>query len=105
MSRSRKKTPYSGDRKSKFMKTYANRKLRRKSLEHNFQNKSYKKDFQSYNICDYYHIETKNFDKFYENYVRRWYERNLYYGHLTEGKDPPSKKEIYKEYIHWYIRK
>ena len=52
MSRSYKKTPRSGDQKDKFFKTYANRKLRRDKF-HNLQHNSYKKNFCSYDICDY----------------------------------------------------
>ena len=51
MSRSYKKTPRSGDRKDKYFKRYANRRLRRMSLEHlDLKGKSYKKIFCSWNI-------------------------------------------------------
>ena len=53
MSRSFKHTPRCGDKKDKFYKNYANRRLRRKQLIHNLQHKTYKKDTCSYDICDY----------------------------------------------------
>ena len=63
MSRSYKKVPYGGDKKDKFMKNYANRILRRnKNLILN--HKSYKKNFERWNICDYYFIESfKSYSK------------------------------------------
>ena len=65
MSRSYKHTPYCGLKKDKFFKNYANRKLRRRKLDHDLQHRSYKKDFCSWEICDYYEIETKNFEEYY----------------------------------------
>jgi hypothetical protein len=45
MSRSYKHTPYAGDRKKKWAKRQANKRLRRKKLTHDLQHKSYKKDY------------------------------------------------------------
>ena len=67
MSRSYKHTPYAGMEKDRYFKRYANRKLRRKKLTHDLQHKSYKKDSCSYDICDYYEIETKNFELYYKD--------------------------------------
>lgn len=62
MSRSYKHTPYNGEAKDKFFKKYFNRKLRRKKLKHNLQHGLYKKYSSSWEICDYYTIQTKNFE-------------------------------------------
>ena len=43
MSRSYKHTPYCGDKKDKTLKKYANRRLRRRKLEHDLQHNSYKR--------------------------------------------------------------
>ena len=76
------------------MKNYANRRLRRKKLKHNYQYNAYKKDLCRYDICDYYTIETKNFDLYYK---RRACRNNQLY--------IPDREQVYREYIHWYIRK
>ena len=102
MSRSYKHTPYAGDRKDRFSKRYANRRLRRKKLAHDLQHKSYKKDFCSYDICDYYEIGT-NFDEYYESCVKRWYRWQNYY--WMKDEPFPSREECWKEYQKWYIRK
>lgn len=101
MSRSFKHTPYCGDKKSKFFKRYANRKLRRKKFEHNLQNKSYRKDFCYYDICDYYTIETDNFEIYYLKQIELWQKWRAW------GDDIPypTREECWKEYHKWYIRK
>jgi len=103
MSRSYKHTPYSGMKKDKFFKRYANRKLRRKKLAHDLQHKSYRKDFCYYDICDYYWIETTNFEEYYRRQVDRWYRWQNY----SWGKDEPfpTREEVWKEYQKEYIRK
>jgi len=63
MSRSYKKTPYSGDTKHKEDKRAANRKVRhyldRLNLDdESFAPAAYKKVSDSWNICDYYSITT-----------------------------------------------
>ena len=70
MSRSRKKTPYSGDRKDRGYKRYANKKVRQKlkNSEEIYNYKEYKKLFCSYDICDYYTIEG-DFETFYKNEI------------------------------------
>lgn len=100
MSRSYKHTPYSGDTKDRFMKKYANRKLRRKKLEHNLQYNSYKKDLCSWDICDYATVETKNFEEYYKSCIQRWHK----WGRYTY-EPYPNREECWKEYQKWYIRK
>jgi len=103
MSRSYKHTPYCGEQKDRYMKRYANRKLRRKKLDHDLQYNSYKKDFCSWNICDYYNIETDNFEKYYESCIDKWYRWQGYAWY--KDKPFPSREECWKEYHKWYIRK
>lgn len=99
MSRSYKKTPRSGDTKDKFFKRYANRRLRRKPIDDVLQNKSYKKDFCSYDICDYEEVGT-SFEQFYFHCVRSWYRWRRY------NNEPfPTREEAWKEYLKWYKRK
>ena len=90
-------------KKDKYFKKYANRKLRRKKLTHDLQHKSYRKDFCSWEICDYYTIETKNFEEYYESRVSDW----LRYQYIWYMKDEPfpTREECWKEYQKWYIRK
>ena len=103
MSRSYKHTPYAGDRKKKWAKRQANKRLRRKKLTHDLQHKSYKKDFCSYDICDYYTIETKNFEEYYKSCVSRWYRwQSMCWMH---DEPFPTREECWKEYQKWYIRK
>ena len=100
MSRSYKHTPYSGEKKNRFMKRYANRRLRRKKLAHDLQHKSYRKDLCSYDICDYYTIETKNFEEYYKSCVIHWHKWKNYLD------DPmPTREECWENYQKWYIRK
>lgn len=99
MSRSYKHTPYCGDSKSRFMKRYANKVVRRQKLMHNFQYSAYKKAFCSWNICDYYTIETRNFEIYYKsrlNQVNKSWFKEI---------GIPSKEEYWQEYQKWYIRK
>lgn len=103
MSRSYKHTPYCGDKKDKFFKRYANRRLRKKKLIHDYQHKSYRKDFEPYTICDYYFIETRNFEDYYRREVQRWQRWGIY---SWGKKEPfPTREEVWKEYNKWYVRK
>ena len=103
MSRSYKHTPYAGDKKNGWAKRQANKRFRQKKLAHDLQHGSYKKDYCSYDICDYYWIETKNFEEYYRRQVERWYRWQSY----SWGKDEPfpTREEVWKEYHKWYIRK
>jgi hypothetical protein len=98
MSRSYKKTPRSGQQKSKFAKRYANRKLRRKKYTL-FQHKSYRKDFCYYDICDYESIGV-SFEEYWRSVRRMWYN----WGHLF-GKPLPTKEEAYREWWKYYKQK
>lgn len=98
MSRSYKHTPRCGDKKDKFFKNYANKKLRRKKLTHQFQHKSYKKDFCSYDICDYENIGT-TFKEFYAGSVNAWYNWQW------KWDDFPDEKKEYQQYMKWFKRK
>ena len=103
MSRSYKHTPYCGDTKDRKMKRYANKKLRRQKLTHNYQHNSYKKETCSWDICDYYEIQTKNFNNYYQSCVARWYRyQNLWY---MRDEPFPTREECWNEYQKWYIRK
>ena len=103
MSRSYKHTPYAGMVKDRYFKRYANRKLRRKKLTHDLQHKSYRKDSCSYDICDYYEIETKNFELYYKACVSRWYKwQSQWY---MRDEPFPTREKCWKEYQKWYIRK
>lgn len=98
MSRSYKHTPYFGDTKDRFLKQYANRRLRRKKLSSEYQHSAYKKDFPSWDICDYYWIEY-NFESYYKEIVNQWYKWRYKY-------DPyPDREEIWQEYFRMYLRK
>lgn len=102
MSRSKKHTPYSGMKKDRFYKRYANRKIRRKKLQHNFDHKDYRKDFCCYDICDFYWIETPNFDEYYQSQIDNWYQ--FKWG-IKNDEEPPTREECWKEYQKIYIRK
>lgn len=58
MARSYKKHPYCGDRKSRFYKNYANRRLRRLPIEEEIPSgKNYKRYTCSWEICDYWNYQ------------------------------------------------
>ena len=100
MSRSYKHTPYSGDRKNKYMKRLANKTVRQRLKDEDFSLSAaeYKKMFCSYDICDYYWIE-RDFESFHRRRLAKWYEwRHLY--------DPfPTREESWELYSRWYLRK
>ena len=93
MSRSYKKTPRGGDRKDKFFKNYAHRKLRRDKFN-NLQHNSYKKNFCSWNICDYDSVNW-TFEDHWKMTLRSWYN----WGHRYYPY--PDKKEAYREWYKW----
>lgn len=99
MSRSYKKVPYVGDSKGKKKKRCANSKVRMflKNLNNKIPNSSYKKVFCSYDICDYYYIES--WQEYWETCLR-------YYNEYPERyKHPPNKKEEYRQWYKWYKMK
>lgn len=99
MSYSYKHTPYFGDTKDRVLKKYANRRLRRKKLTSEYRYNAYKKDFSSWDICDYYWIETDNFEKYYKEKISEWLRwKYKYYQY-------PKREEVWKDYCKWYIRK
>ena len=58
MSRSYKHTPRSGDKKDKYLKNYANRRLRRYPINKPpLNNCTYKKYNCSWEICDYWNYQ------------------------------------------------
>lgn len=99
MSRSYKKTPRSGEQKNKYFKRYANRRLRRKKFNINLKNKTYKKDFCSYNICDYETVGM-TFERFYQQQLKFWYMYRKFY-----GEPYPTREEAKKDYNRWFKRK
>ena len=79
MSRSRKKTPRSGDKKKKYFKKYANHRLRQyplKALPLNYG--AYKKHYSSWNICDYEIVGT-SFEEYWVDCLTSWYNWKQYY--------------------------
>ncbi|MCQ2801311.1 MAG: hypothetical protein MJ222_01455 [Bacilli bacterium] len=80
MSRSYKKTPYCGDETSKWNKRLANKRVRRilKNPDMELQNSSYKKAYQSWNIVDYYFIQT------FEEFSMNW---GAYFGSIQEARN------------------
>lgn len=100
MSRSYKHTPYSGDRKNKFMKRYANHIVRRNKLKDLYSDYSgYKRAMDTWAICDYKTVG-KTFEQHYAQEVSWWYEWRSKY-----GEPFPDRKTCRKEYEKWYIRK
>ncbi len=101
MSKSYKHTPYAGQQKNRYMKKLANRKVRRmlKNPDISLSYKSYKKAFESWDICDYYH-KAFSFNKYYHRQINRWYQ-----WHNRNEKESPSEDEIREQYKRWYVRK
>ena len=103
MSRSYKKTPYSGCPKNKFMKKYANRRLRRKKLEHDYQHNAYKKHTESWDICDYGIVDI-SLQEYWERCVRSWHHWNEQV--FLFKKEPfPNYEEVKNIYYKLYVRK
>lgn len=99
MSRSYKKTPRSGEQKDKYFKRYANRRLRRKKLDINLKNKTYRKDFCYYDICDYETVGM-TFERFYQKRLKFWHMYHRFY-----GEPYPTREEAKKDYNRWFKRK
>lgn len=99
MSRSYKKTPYCGLPKDKEYKRYANRRLRRKKLTSDLQHKSYRKDFCSWEICDYQEVGT-SFEKYWSRVVKYWHQ-----WYFRFNDDFPNRDECYREWYSMYKRK
>ena len=99
MSRSYKHTPRSGDKKDKFFKRYANRKVRRLPIDELPKGNTYKKVFCQYDICDYETVGI-SFEKYWESLIKRWYEWERDYGYPY-----PDREKVYQEYCKWFLRK
>ena len=94
MSRSFKHTPRCGDKKNKFMKRCASKRIRRDNLNIEFNNKSYKKFFNSWDICDFEDVGV-SFDEFCIGFMR-WHDR---------FEELPSREELWQMYQKYYLRK
>lgn len=97
MSRSYKKTPRSGDRKSKFHKRLFNRRIRKSPQ--NFKYNSYKKHSCSWDICDYEEIGT-SFNQYWQQVLNSWYRFDK-----DCGVPYPDKDRAYLDYLKWFKRK
>jgi hypothetical protein len=96
MSRSYKKTPRAGMRKDRAYKKYANRKLRRNKLDNELQHNAYRKNFMTYDICDYQVVGT-SFEEYYASQVRHWHEWMWQY-----NVPFPDKEKLYREWYKYY---
>lgn len=99
MSRSYKKTPYSGNKKNKYLKNYANHRIRQ--YEGEIPNgKRYRRFLDSWKICDYYDITS--FEKYWQICLRYHVWRSNFYG---SNEKFPTRKEVYQEWKKYYKRK
>ena len=97
MSRSYKRTPYCGDNKGKTKKRFANKKLRMKMRDHEYElakGGAYRKVTESWEICDYYWIMT--WKDYWAMCIRQW---------QRYGGEYPNKKEEYRYWLKWYRNK
>lgn len=99
MSRSYKKNPWAGDTKGKMKKRKASSKVRMflKNLENILPNSSYKKVYDSWEICDYGWI--CSWEEYWENVLKNYKEYPECF------KKPPNKKEEYRKWYKWYKMK
>lgn len=104
MSRSYKKTPYLGDKKNKFFKKYANRKIRRTSYQ--FKGNSYRKNFPQYDICDYIYL-APSFQTFCKLEIANWKEKQVFLAGTSWYKEEPcpTYEQLKKDYDKYYRRK
>ena len=97
ISRSYKRTPRCGDKKDKYLKNYANRRLRRYPIDKPpLNNCTYKKYNCSWDICDYETVAT-SFEEYWERLIRNWYNWGQYYG-LSFPDRQKAKKDYYRFY-------
>ena len=99
MSRSYKRTPWSGDVKGKDKKRQANSKVRMflKDPENEIQNSDFKKVSESWDICDY--GWTTSWEEYWENCLKRYEKYPSLY------KKPPNEKEEYRRWYKWFKMK
>ena len=96
ISRSYKRTPRCGDKKDKYLKNYANRRLRQYPINKPpLNNCTYKKYNCQWDICDYDSVGI-SFERYWRRLKCRFHDRPDLLG---------TKEEAYKEYIKWFIRK
>lgn len=101
MARSYRKNPVWKDH-NKGMKQIANRKVRRalrRNHEISLSHKSYRKYFSSYDICDYCSLIDRDFKKYYQKQIDRWY-RWQDHPYLRGGRFP-DEKECYREWMNY----
>lgn len=106
MARSYKKANYCGERKRSFVKRWANRRVRHD--KNVYSHNSYKKIFDSYEICDYKSF-CYNYESFREEEIRSeiWYISKFgtgTYRHRT-NTEIPTEKEIRDRFNSYYKRK
>ena len=99
MSRSYKKYPYYGDKKSKSQKRIANHKVRLylKDTKHKIFRSNYKKIYESYNICDFYWMMP--WDEYWDDCQKTYKEHPEWY------KSPLNKKIEYRKWYRQYKMK
>lgn len=99
MSRSYKKTPWSGDKKGKFKKRTANKTVRTylDNINHELKYSSYKKIFDSWDICDFGWKTSWN--EYWYNLQKLYKEFPLYFPHGL------NKKEAYRDWYKTYKMK
>ena len=97
MSRSYKKTPRSGEKKNRYLKKYANRIYRRDKFNV-LPYSSYKKNFCSYDICDYETVGY-TFEDWWRDTLKSWYN----WGYKYEPF--PNKESEYRTWYKWYKAK
>ena len=106
MSRSYKKTPSGGDKNDKDLKRYANKRVRQqlKNEETAYSKRGYKKEFEPWEIKDYYSI-APTFEVFYHDMVTSWELHGIKAYRHQKQDEPPSKAECRKLYDKWFMRK
>ena len=105
MSRSYKKTPYCGDKKGKAKKRIANHRVRqslKRDLELVVQKGQYKRLFETWDICDYYSIQS--WESYWRSSVNVYYWIKERFPESTKNKFP-DKKEEYRKWKRYYKNK
>lgn len=108
MSRSYKKTPWSGDRKGKIKKRIANQTVRSWLKQHpdiKLSKGDFKKIYETWDICDYGYKMT--WEEYWESEIRHYYWFKMNFPEMKTSKycKYPDKKESYKQWYKWYKMK
>jgi hypothetical protein len=84
------------------MKKVANHKVRQllKNPDFELPNKTYKKCFCSWNICDYYTKYPGGFEEYYRGELKWWYQWGSKY-----NEPFPDKELCWKDYKKHYLVK